>query len=133
MDNEMIDKLKEKSLEARENAYVPYSEFPVGAAVLTEDGTIYTGCNIENASYSLTNCAERTAIFKAVSEGDKNIIGMVVIGDTPEPISPCGPCRQVMNEFNPDMEVHLFNLKDETEYLTAAELLPGFFNSGDMQ
>ena len=85
--------------EAAENAYVPYSRFRVGAALLTKDGQIFQGCNIENASFGLTNCAERTAIFKAVSEGYRDFECLAVYGDTKDPISPCGACRQVMVEF----------------------------------
>ena len=85
--------------EAAENAYVPYSQFRVGAALLTKDGDIFQGCNIENASFGLTNCAERTAIFKAISEGHRDFECLAVYGDTKEPISPCGACRQVMVEF----------------------------------
>lgn len=85
--------------EAAGNAYVPYSHFRVGAALLTNDGQMYKGCNIENASFGLTNCAERTAIFKAVSEGHRDFEMIVVYGDTEQPISPCGACRQVMAEF----------------------------------
>ena len=88
-----ISQIIEEAEEAAGNAYVPYSHFRVGAALLTNDGQMYKGCNIENASFGLTNCAERTAIFKAVSEGHR------VYGDTEQPISPCGACRQVMAEF----------------------------------
>ncbi|MFN2363451.1 MAG: cytidine deaminase [Halarsenatibacteraceae bacterium] len=132
MDKEIIEKLKQKAQEAREQAYVPYSEFPVGAALLTVNGNIYTGCNIENASFSLTNCAERTAIFKAVSAGETEFKAMAIVGDTPGPVSPCGACRQVMNEFSPEMGIHLYNLAEAKEFTTAAELLPGFFSSEDM-
>ena len=81
---------------------MPYSRFPVGAAPLAEDGTLYTGCNIENASFGLTNCAERTAIFKMVSDGRRRFTTIAVIADTDGPCSPCGACRQVMSEFGPD-------------------------------
>ena len=91
-DEELIEVAKEY----RENAYVPYSKFKVGAAVLTKSGKVYGGCNIENASYPVTNCAERTAIFKAVSEGEKELVAIAVVADTEDPCSPCGACRQVM-------------------------------------
>ena len=94
-----MKKLIEAARQAREKAYAPYSRFKVGAAVLTSDGKIYTGCNIENASYGMSNCAERTAIFKAVSEGETKLEALAVIGDTNTPISPCGACRQVIAEF----------------------------------
>lgn len=83
----------------RENAYAPYSKFKVGAAVLTKKGNVYGGCNIENSSFPITNCAERTAIFKAVSEGEQEFAAIALIADTPGPCSPCGACRQVMVEF----------------------------------
>ncbi|UOE95677.1 cytidine deaminase [Alkalihalobacillus sp. LMS39] len=118
---------------AMEFAYVPYSNFQVGAALLTESGKIYRGCNIENASYGLTNCAERTAIFKAVSEGDKTFTAIAVIGDTSGPISPCGACRQVLVEHcEPDMPVFLTNLQGQTTETTISKLLPGAFTSEDL-
>lgn len=117
---------------AREKAYVPYSRFPVGAAVLTEDGKLYTGCNIENASFGLANCGERTAIFKMVSEGHRAFKAIAIVADTDGPVSPCGACRQVMTEFGPDAVVYLTNLKGDVQRTTVAELLPGFFRSGDM-
>lgn len=118
--------------QARERAYVPYSHFPVGAALLTASGRIYTGCNIENASFGLCNCAERTAIFKAVSEGETEFLTIAVIADTEGPVSPCGACRQVMNEFAPDARVILANLKGDTLVTTAQALLPGAFRDTDM-
>ena len=106
--------LLEESKLAREYAYAPYSKFKVGAALLTADGTIYRGCNVENASYGLTNCAERTAFFKAVSSGEKDFVALAIIGDTEQPITPCGACRQVMVEFcKPEMPVYLTNLKGD--------------------
>jgi cytidine deaminase len=125
--------LVQEAFSAREMAYVPYSNFKVGAALLAKDGTVYRGCNIENAGYSLTNCAERTAIFKAVSEGVKEFSKLVVIGDTEGPISPCGACRQVISEFcDPGMEVILTNLKGVTQRTTVQELLPGAFSPRDL-
>jgi cytidine deaminase len=115
-------------------AYVPYSKFPVGAALLTKDGKIYSGCNIENASYPLSNCAERTAMFKAISEGERDFEKLVVTGNTEGPISPCGACRQVLVEFcEPDMPVLLTNKKGDTLNTTVSELLPGAFNEKDME
>jgi len=114
-------------------AYVPYSNFPVGAALLTKNGEVYSGCNIENASYPLSNCAERTAMFKAISEGQKSFEKLVVTGNTEGPISPCGACRQVLVEFcEPDMPVVLTNKKGDTLNTTVAELLPGAFKEKDM-
>ena len=111
--------------EAAENAYV---RFRVGAALLTKDGHIFQGCNIENASFGLTNCAERTAIFKAVSEGYREFECLAVYGDTKEPISPCGACRQVMVEFlKSDSKVILIAEDNSTVEMTVGELLPYSF------
>lgn len=128
-----IQTLIDQAIEARKKAYTPYSNFQVGAAILTKNNQVFLGCNIENASYGLTNCAERTAIFKAVSEGEKEIEAIVVIGDTDGPISPCGACRQVMAEFcDENTKIILTNLKGEIEEITINELLPGFFSSKDL-
>ncbi|MFO8068675.1 MAG: cytidine deaminase [Alkalibacterium sp.] len=133
MDEQTKKGLVSKADAMLSKAYVPYSKFPVGAALHTKDGKTYTGCNIENASYGLSNCAERTAIFKAVSEGDKEFDYLVVTGGTEEPISPCGACRQVMVEFcEPDMKVLLTNKKGKIKETTVAELLPGAFQAEDM-
>jgi len=126
--------LIEESKKAREKAYVPYSKFQVGAALLTEDGEIFHGCNIENAGYSMTNCAERTAMFKAVSEGHRKFAAIAVTADTEGPVSPCGACRQVMAEFcSKDMPVYLTNLKGDVLETTVGELLPGSFSAEDME
>lgn len=128
-----IENLTKVANEMLEKAYVPYSKFPVGAALVTKDGKIYTGCNIENASYPLTNCAERTAVFKAVSEGDKEFQTIVVTADTEGPVSPCGACRQVLVEFcEPEMPVVLTNKKGDIKETTVSELLPGAFREKDM-
>ena len=130
-----MDKLQvmEESKIARENAYVPYSKFKVGAALLTKEGKIYHGCNIENASFGMTNCAERTAIFKAVSEGIRDFASLAVVADTDGPVSPCGACRQVIAEFcEPNMPVYLINLKGDLQETTVAELLPGAFSPEDL-
>ncbi|WP_028399240.1 cytidine deaminase [Ectobacillus panaciterrae] len=128
-----IQELIQESIQAREKAYVPYSKFKVGAALLTKDGKVYTGCNIENASYGLTNCAERTALFKAVSEGDLEFSAIAVVADTAGPVPPCGACRQVMVELcKPDTKVYLTNLKGDVQETTVAELLPGAFSSEDL-
>lgn len=126
------EKLMQAAREAREKAYVPYSHFPVGAALITDDGTLYTGCNIENASYGLTNCAERTTIFKAVSEGHRRFAAIAIVADTEGPVSPCGACRQVMSEFGPDARVLLTNLRGETQVTTVRALLPGAFTPQDL-
>lgn len=124
-------KLLEAAKAARENAYVPYSKFKVGAAVLTADGSIYTGCNIENAAYSVGCCAERTAIFKAVSEKKSNIIALAVIADTDAPTAPCGMCRQAIAEFNIP-EIIMSNLKGDIRIVTLEELLPFYFSAADL-
>lgn len=115
-------------------AYVPYSKFPVGAALLTKGGEVYTGCNIENASYPLTNCAERTAIFKAVSEGKLAFEKLVVTANSKVPVAPCGACRQVLVEFcEPDMPVILTNKAGAVMETTVSKLLPGAFTEKDMK
>lgn len=125
----MRESLYNAALRARESAYVPYSKFSVGAALMTKGGHIITGCNIENAAYSLTNCAERTALFKARSEGEQQYQGMAIIADTAQPITPCGACRQVMSELcPPDMPVFLSNLRGDITETAVADLLPGPFN-----
>ncbi|GBF10149.1 cytidine deaminase [Tepidibacillus sp. HK-1] len=127
------EELIELAKEARKNAYVPYSKFEVGAAILTKSGKIYKGANIENASYGLTNCAERTAIFKAISEGDHDLDEIAVIADTEDPVAPCGACRQVMVEFfNPKAKVYLANLKGDVMETTVEGLLPGAFTQEDL-
>ena len=120
----MMDKeLLEAALAARERAYAPYSKFLVGAAVRAESGKIYTGCNVENASYGLTVCAERNALFSAVGAGERKFTALCVVGDTKEPISPCGACRQVMAEFKVPCII-LANLKGDVKEYTLEELLP---------
>lgn len=110
----------------RENAYVPYSKFKVGAAVLTKNGNVYGGCNIENSSFPVTNCAERTAIFKAVSEGEQEFAAIALIADTPGPCSPCGACRQVMVEFKIP-RIIMANMKGEVKVVTLEEIMPYAF------
>lgn len=126
--------LVSSAIKGRKNAYVPYSNFKVGAAVLTEDGSIYIGCNIENASYGGTNCAERTAIFKAVSEGHKEIKAIAVVGSENEYTYPCGICRQVITEFAKG-DTKVIIAKNENEYIvkTLDEILPGAFTKKDLQ
>ena len=109
---------------ARERAFAPYSRFKVGAALETEDGTIITGCNIENATYGLTVCAERVAVWKAVSDGHRAFRGVAIVADTEAPTPPCGPCRQILWEFCGDVEVVLANLIEEKGRYRLADLLP---------
>ncbi|OAH56049.1 MULTISPECIES: cytidine deaminase [Bacillaceae] len=125
--------LIEEAKKARELAYAPYSKFKVGAALLSKDGRIFGGCNIENAAYSVVNCAERTAIFKAWSEGVTNYTAIAVIADTKRPVPPCGACRQVIAELcPPDMKVILTNLEGDVQTITVTELLPGAFSPEDL-
>jgi len=126
-----IQKLMDYAIKARENAYSPYSHFAVGAALLCEDGTLYEGCNIENASYGLTNCAERTAIFKAVSEGHIKFKALAVVADTEGPCAPCGACRQVMAEFKIPLII-MGNLMGNIKIVTIEELLPFSFSECDV-
>ena len=131
-EKEMLS-LIEEAMEAREAAYTPYSNFKVGALVIDEKGRRFKGCNIENASYGLSNCGERTAIFKAVSEGMKKIKIIVVVADTKGPVSPCGACRQVINEFaDSDTIIILANLKKEYEIWNVEKLLPYGFGPSDL-
>lgn len=119
------------AIEARENSYSPYSGFKVGAALLTKKGRVYKGCNIENGAFSPTNCAERTAVFSAVSDGEKDFSAIAVVGGAEEINAfcpPCGVCRQVLSEFcNADFEIHLFN-GEEIKTFTLGDLLPEAFN-----
>ena len=122
------------ALEARKNSYSPYSHFQVGACLLTKEGSLYTGCNIENAAYGPTNCAERTAFFKAVSEGERDFAGIAIVGDKEGTVVdnyafPCGVCRQVMTEFTDPETFVILVAKSEKDYLetTLAALLPNAF------
>ncbi|MBO8435046.1 MAG: cytidine deaminase [Tyzzerella sp.] len=125
MDNRQ---LIEKAKEAMENSYSPYSNFKVGACLLCKDGTIYTGCNIENSSFGATNCAERTAIFKAVSEGKREFLKIAVVGSGEDLTFPCGICRQVMSEFMLDGEVILEDNNREIKVFKVRDLLPYAFS-----
>ena len=116
------------AVETSKYAYVPYSHFPIGAVLVAKDGRIFTGVNVENASFGLTNCGERTAIFKAVSEGVQDFEELIVYGQTEKPVSPCGACRLVMAEFfGKDLKVTLFAKHKSTVVMTVGELLPYSF------
>ena len=140
MTDNVINLLIKEALKAREMAYAPYSKYLVGAALVVPSGKIYTGCNVENASYGLTNCAERTAIFKAVSEGQRHIDAIAIVGgplidddnlETDGYAYPCGACRQVMAEFRPESgDISVIVAKSETDYkiFRLSELLPQTFN-----
>ncbi len=128
--SDAFDDLLALARSAREQAYAPYSNFLVGAALLTRDGRRFSGCNVENASYGLCNCAERTALFNAVAAGCRpgDFAALAVIADTDNPVSPCGACRQVMSELCDDaMPVLLANLHGDTQQTSVAALLPGSF------
>ena len=120
--NHLIEKAKEVS----RKAYAPYSNYKVGATLLTKSGKVYTGCNIENSSYGLTNCAERTAVFKAVSEGEMEFEEMVIYADSPHLPTPCGACRQVLSEFGPELKITIVSSKEQL-VTSISELLPFAF------
>jgi cytidine deaminase len=113
--------------EARDNAYAKFSGFEVGAAILTGGGKIITGCNVENSSFGLTMCAERTAVFKAVSEGEKDFVAIAVFSQSTPPARPCGACRQVLHEFNPDLEIVCANSQGVVDRFFLSQLLPEGF------
>ena len=138
MDTQQIKEMIRTALSMRKMSYTPYSHFNVGAALLAADGTIYTGCNIENAGYTSTNCAERTAFFKAVSEGVKEFKAIAIVGGMEDATElefcpPCGVCRQVMSEFCED-DFKIILAKSETEYreFTLTELLPERFGPSNL-
>ena len=129
MEKEMINQLIDTAIYQLKYSYTPYSNFKVGAALLAKNGQVYTGCNIENAGYTATNCAERTAIFKAVSEGYREFQAIAIISDSEEVTSPCGVCRQVMAEFcGPEFEVTMVSCKGDYKTVTLEELLPYAFS-----
>ncbi len=125
---ELIDMAKE----ARKNAYAPYSKFKVGAALLTKSGKVFTGCNVENSSFGASMCAERVAVFKAVSEGEREFKAIAVVTDTDDPAMPCGMCRQVLSEFSMDIKVYAANLDGKVKTTTLRELLPYAFTKEDL-
>ncbi len=120
----MQDALVIAARKAREFAHAPFSHFKVGAALETDDGFVVTGCNVENATYGLTVCAERVAVLKAISEGHRVFRRIAIVADTGEPTPPCGACRQILWEFGGDLEVILANLTEETGRFKLKELLP---------
>ena len=124
----MIPDLAAKAAAARENAVAPYSGFKVGAALETKEGRIYTGCNIENVSYGLTVCAERVALWKALSEGAREFRRIAIVTDAPAVSPPCGACRQLLWEYCGDITIHLHSLKGPAEQYRLAELFPHPFD-----
>ena len=127
------EKLCELAREAMTHAYVPYSGYQVGAALLCKDGTVFTGCNVENAAYGATICAERTAMVKAVSEGHRDFDTIVIAGKSEDYCVPCGTCRQVMMEFAPDLTVICLNGKGESKRFALKELLPYGFGPANLE
>jgi cytidine deaminase len=125
--------LIEIAIEASKKAYAPYSKFCVGAALELEDGSVIPGCNVENASFGLTNCAERTALFAAIAQGQKNFKKLAVYVDRLDFTPPCGACRQVINELAPNAEILLVNSKKEVKRTDIKELLPLSFGSADLK
>ncbi|MHB8170930.1 MAG: cytidine deaminase [Thermincolia bacterium] len=124
--------LVQKAIAAQIKAYAPYSHFRVGAALLTKTGQVFTGCNVENVSYGLSNCAERTALFKAVSEGYTDFEAIAIVGDTPNYLPPCGACRQVLMEFGRETKVIMANPNGDYTVQTVGDLMPGPFSKEEL-
>lgn len=142
INSELKKKMISMAIEARSKAYAPYSEYSVGAALLCDDGSIYTGCNVENASYGATNCAERTAVFKAVSEGRRKFVAIAIVGGKKAATAkdmdyafPCGICRQVLREFSDPEKMIVLICKNTEDYkeMTLAQLLPESFGPANLQ
>lgn len=133
LSTETLQRLKAAAIAASERAYCPYSKFRVGAAVLSDSGDVFTGCNVENASYGLTICAERAAVFQMVAAGQTVIRAIAVYTPTPTPTTPCGACRQVINEFGPGAEVFSFCEGPDVSRATLAELLPSAFGPRSLE
>lgn len=130
------EELIQIAIDARKLSYSPYSNFAVGAAILTKDGKYFVGANIENSAYPLCMCAERNALYNAYMNGETkdDIVMLAVVADTPAPCSPCGACRQVISELtNPDTPIVMANLKGEVKVVTTAELLPFAFSGDDLK
>jgi cytidine deaminase len=124
-----MDMLIKKAAEVRQRAHAPYSHFKVGAALEAKDGRVFTGCNVENASYAATCCAERTALVKAVSEGVTKFTRIAIVADSKEPCPPCGICRQALYEFSPEIEIIMANTKGQVETSPLSTLFPHAFHS----
>ncbi|KOP64211.1 cytidine deaminase [Bacillus sp. FJAT-18019] len=127
--------LMQEAIKARTRAYIPYSKFGVGAALLDARGDVHLGCNVENAAYGPTNCAERTALFRAIADGHEagSFQAIAIVADTDGPCTPCGICRQVLVELcKPDMKVFMGNMKGDIKEMTVSELLPGAFGPWDL-
>lgn len=128
----IVQKMKDAAWLASKSAYCPYSKFPVGAAVLTEDGEVFAGCNVENASYGLSMCAERNAVFQAIVSGGRRIVAVVIVTPTQGPSPPCGACRQVLNEFEDNAAVFSFDKDGNVFKSQLRELLPSAFGSDNL-
>ena len=126
-------RLRNAAAQACSNAYAPYSKFHVGAALLTDDGRIVSGCNVENASYGLCICAERNAIFAAVASGSRNFQALAVISSAQDPVTPCGACRQVLAEFRPNFEVRCYGQNGSEVQYSVDSLLPHAFSDRDFK
>ena len=126
--DETVQRMNNAAKETSQNAHCPYSGFSVGAAVLTEGGHIFSGCNVENASFGLTICAERNAVFHSVAKGHRKIEALVIYTPTESPVPPCGACRQVINEFNPNADIYCFCKSNKSLHFKLEELLPHSFN-----
>ncbi len=127
------DELLGMAVKARDNAYAPYSHFRVGAAILAGNGKVYTGCNIENSSYGASVCAERVALFKAVSEGEKEFLAIAIATDTEKPVMPCGICRQALSEFALNLKIYAINIDGKVKETSLNELLPDAFTKEDLE
>lgn len=128
-----LDNMMRKAVDARERAYAPYSHFKVGACLLASSGRYYMGCNVENAAYTPTNCAERTALFQAIYEGERSFDGIAITCTGKEPAFPCGVCRQALSEFcDPAMPVYCANVDGEAVLTTLGQLLPHSFGPKDL-
>ena len=130
---QVLQELMQSAKEASAFSYSPYSHFPVGAAVLTDSGRVFRGCNVENASYGLTNCAERTAIFTAAAAGERQLSGVAIYTPTDQPAAPCGACRQVIYEFGPDCFVVSVCDGDQYLFMNIRELIPHAFGPNDLE
>lgn len=128
-----LEELKKLAMGMLDKAYIPYSHFPVGVALECEDGSVYTGCNIENASYPAGSCGERTAVSKAVSEGKRRFKRIVIAGRSEDYCVPCGMCRQFMQEFAPELEVICLNVRGEAKSFKLNELLPFGFDGSSLR
>ncbi len=132
MSHDLIERAIAEAMRVRLNAYAPYSKFLVGAVLVDTDGNMYAGCNVENASYGLTNCAERAAVAAATVAGRRDIVLCVVVTDTPRAASPCGACRQVLSECNPTMQVLCTTPHRDDHWSSLDELLPRAFGPNDL-